>query len=65
MESDSSSEEQYLSVSDVARRYSIDSKTVYRLAHRGDLPAFKVGSQWRFREEKLREWEAKQGQDFY
>jgi len=52
--------ENYLSVNDVARRYGIDSKTVYRLAHKGRLPAFKIGSQWRFNEDKLKEWETLQ-----
>lgn len=56
--------ESYLNVQDVARRYGIDSKTVYRLAGKGELPAFKIGSQWRFSEEKLKEWESKQGRTF-
>lgn len=64
MSDESFSPENYLSVNDVARRYGIDSKTVYRLAHRGGLPAFKIGSQWRFKEDKLKEWEAEQDNGF-
>lgn len=56
--------ENFLSVNDVAKRYGIDSKTVYRLAHKGGLPAFKIGSQWRFSEDKLKEWEAEQDRGF-
>ena len=50
----------YLSVSDVARQFGIDAATVYRLAHRGMLPGFKVGGQWRFRQDMLESWVADQ-----
>ena len=49
-------DKRYLSIQDVARRFRINATTVYRLAKRGQLPAFKVGNQWRFSEERLREW---------
>jgi excisionase family DNA binding protein len=48
----------YLTIQDVARRFGVNTTTVYRLAKRGKLPAFKVGNQWRFSEERLREWVA-------
>jgi excisionase family DNA binding protein len=34
----------------------VNVTTVYRLVQRGKLPAFKVGSQWRFGVERLEEW---------
>ncbi len=46
----------YLSVDDVAARFSITATTVYRLAQRGVLPGFKVGNQWRFSEDMLESW---------
>ena len=46
----------YLTVDDVARRFGVNVTTVYRLVQRGKLPAFKVGSQWRFRHSRLEEW---------
>ncbi len=50
----------YLSVDDVARRFRVNATTVYRLAQRGILPGFKVGSQWRFSRQVLDSWVAQQ-----
>ena len=50
----------YLSVDDVAQRFGVNSTTVYRLAQRGRLPAFKIGNQWRFSEEMLEAWVSEQ-----
>jgi excisionase family DNA binding protein len=52
--------ETYLSVEDVAKRFGVNATTVYRLAQRGDLPAIKVGSQWRFSRQALESWEVNQ-----
>ena len=51
-------EKPYLTVEEVAERFSVNSTTVYRLAQRGQLPGFKVGNQWRFSEARLEEWVA-------
>lgn len=51
-------EKQYLTVLEVARRFGVNSSTVYRLAKQGKLPAVKVGSQWRFSMARLDEWVA-------
>ena len=48
----------FLTIGDVARRFSVNTTTVYRLVKQGRLPAFKVGNQWRFSEERLKEWVA-------
>lgn len=48
----------YLTIQDVAKRFGVNTTTVYRLAKRGKLPAFKVGNQWRFSEDRLNEWVA-------
>jgi len=48
----------YLTVEDVARRFGVNSTTVYRLVQQGKLPAFKIGNQWRFRTARLEEWVA-------
>ena len=52
------SEKSYLTIEDVAKRFSVNVTTVYRLVQQGKLPAFKVGNQWRFSETRLEEWVA-------
>ena len=48
----------YLTIGDVAQRFGVNATTVYRLAQRGRLPGFKVGSQWRFNRDMLEAWVA-------
>ena len=45
-----------LTPEDVAMLLQIDRETVYRMARRGDLPAFKVSSRWRFLPSRLQRW---------
>ena len=54
------SENRYLTIEEVASRFGLNLTTVYRLAQRGSLPGFKVGSQWRFSEAMLESWVADQ-----
>lgn len=53
-------EKEYMSIGQVAKRLGVNPTTVYRLAQRGGLPGFKVGSQWRFSQEQLDSWVADQ-----
>jgi excisionase family DNA binding protein len=41
---------------EVAALLQIDRETVYRMARRGQLPAFKVSSRWRFLPSHLQRW---------
>ena len=45
-----------LTTRDVQRLIRVDRSTIYRMAEDGRLPAIKVGRQWRFPEDRLREW---------
>ena len=49
-----------LTLREVARYLRVHSNTIYRLAQRGDLPAFKVGSDWRFNRESIDRWRLEQ-----
>ncbi|MDE3128723.1 MAG: PTS sugar transporter subunit IIA [Gemmatimonadota bacterium] len=40
----------------LAEYLQLSQRTVYRLLERGDLPAVKVGGQWRFRKSAVDEW---------
>jgi len=44
-----------LTVQEVANYLRVDIRTVYRLAKRGDIPCIKIGRQWRFNRDDIRE----------
>jgi len=45
-----------LSTAQVAERYSISTKTIYRAAMAGDLRRVRIGSAVRFRADDLADW---------
>jgi len=45
-----------LSVEQLAKYLNVDKFTVYRLLAQKRLPAFKVGGQWRFKQEMIEAW---------
>ena len=45
-----------LTLSEVARFLKVHPSTVYRLLKHNDIPAFKVGSDYRFTREVLKSW---------
>ncbi len=45
-----------LTVRQVAAYLSVNEKTVYRLAQRGELPGFKVAGAWRFQPADIDCW---------
>jgi PTS system nitrogen regulatory IIA component len=45
-----------LSPKQLAEYLQLSQRTIYRLLDRGDLPAVKVGGQWRFRRAAVDEW---------
>ena len=48
--------DEIMTIPDVASLLKVAEKTVYGLAQKGDLPAFKVGGQWRFRRGAIDSW---------
>ncbi len=46
----------YLTIDDVAGLLQVSPKTVRRMVWRGEIPAFKVGNQWRFIGDQVRQW---------
>ena len=48
--------ETLLTTKQIAEYLSIDKFTVYRLVAQRKLPAYKVGSQWRFNRKLLEKW---------
>jgi excisionase family DNA binding protein len=45
-----------LTAKDIQELFQVDRSTVYRMAEAGQLPAIKVGKQWRFPKNKMDEW---------
>lgn len=48
--------EQLLTLEQVAKYLNVDKFTVYRLLNDKELPAFKVGNQWRFKRKLIENW---------
>ena len=48
--------DEILTVSEVSGLLKVAEKTVYTMAQQGELPAFKVRGQWRFRRTDLEAW---------
>jgi excisionase family DNA binding protein len=45
-----------LTTHQVARYLKVDKFTIYRLVNQRKIPAFKVGTQWRFKKKMIDEW---------
>ena len=50
------SKSQVLTALELAKYLRIHPTTVYKLAKRGQLPAFKVGGDWRFNRTSIEKW---------
>ena len=50
------SNDEILTVKEVAQLLKVAEKTVYTMAQNDELPAFKVRGQWRFRREHIDRW---------
>jgi excisionase family DNA binding protein len=45
-----------LTLSEAATLLQVSTRTLQRMIRNRELPAFKVGGQWRMRETQLRQW---------
>jgi len=48
--------EKLLTVKDVAEYLQLDEHTVYRMARKREIPAYKVAGKWRFKKELIENW---------
>jgi excisionase family DNA binding protein len=48
--------DQIMTVKQVAGYLNLNDRTVYRMAIAGKMPAFRVGTSWRFKKEALDDW---------
>src|SRR2546425_12912608 len=50
-----------LTVSELSEYLRVHRSTIYRLLKKGQLPGFKIGSDWRFNVEAIDQWRFQQG----
>jgi excisionase family DNA binding protein len=48
--------DEILTLPEVAQLLKVAEKTLYTMAQKGQLPAFKVGGQWRFKRVDIDRW---------
>jgi len=53
-------EKAIMTIKEVAKYLDVHPAIIYRLAQRGDIPAFKIGSDWRFHKKYIDEWIARE-----
>ncbi len=51
-----------LTVKEVAQYLKVNERTIYRLATKGEIPAFRVGNSWRFKINEIENWMSEQSQ---
>ncbi len=61
--STSASEEEILTIKQVADYLKVTERTIYRLAAAKKIPAFKVGGTWRFSRTDIDSWIKQQSMD--
>ena len=47
-------EKEYLTIEEVAKKMRVNARTVYRMAQKQQIPAFKFGKSWRISSVKLK-----------
>jgi excisionase family DNA binding protein len=52
-----------MNVNELAAYLKVHTATIYRLLKRGELPAFKIGYDWRFEKDAIDNWRRKQEED--
>jgi excisionase family DNA binding protein len=52
-----------LTVGELSDYLRVHRSTIYRLLKKGQLPGFKIGSDWRFNVEAIDQWRLQQGAD--
>lgn len=53
-------QEEYLTVKDIANIFGFSPRTIQRLAQVGRIPAYKIGGEWRIPAKEFQAWLRKQ-----
>ena len=54
-------EAKVITIGELAEYLRVHRSTLYRLLRKGQLPGFKIGSDWRFNVEAIDRWRMQQG----
>jgi excisionase family DNA binding protein len=49
-------QDKYLTVAQLSEYLNIHKATIYKMLREGRLPGFRIGSDWRFSLEAIKEW---------
>jgi excisionase family DNA binding protein len=49
-------DQEIMTLYEVAEYLRLHPVTAYRMVKRGDVPAFRIGTEWRFRRERINRW---------
>jgi excisionase family DNA binding protein len=50
----------YLTVDELSEYLQVHKTTIYRMLKQGKLPGFRIGSDWRFSLESIKQWQLDQ-----
>ena len=59
-----SDDKEILTLKELCELLQLHQNTVYKLARRGEIPHFRIGSGWRFRKSELLQWIEIKGGEF-
>ena len=45
-----------MTIKELAEYLQLEEHTIYKMARKGEIPAYKVAGQWRFKKEMIEEW---------
>lgn len=51
----------WMTIDETANYLRVSKETIYRLAQKSEIPASKIGNQWRFKREAVDSWFASRG----
>jgi len=58
-------QDKLLTIDELAEYLKMGRTKLYRMAQEGNIPASKVGNQWRFDREEIDQWMKRQGPSHY
>ena len=48
--------DKWLTLEQIAEYLQMSTSSIYKMAQKGKIPAYKVGRQWRFKKEEIDKW---------